>query len=115
MMLFIRRVLWVLFALMLVAFSVVNRKAIFVALPFTDIAIPIAPYLLFFAGLFTGLLISGVVLSWARLKGFVARRQAEREAVHLRTRLKVQDEETSEQKAAGAYEKVTAAAQADQS
>ncbi|WP_374762983.1 hypothetical protein [Yunchengibacter salinarum] len=77
-----RRLGWLVLGVALVAFSVVNREAVPLAIPFVgSLAVPL--FLIFYAGIFFGLLVAGLITGWLRLKGFTRRRQAERRARHL--------------------------------
>ncbi|WND03329.1 hypothetical protein QGN29_02960 [Temperatibacter marinus] len=107
---FLYRLFWVLFAALLVTVSLFNRDSVFIAVPFTDLSIESAVYIVFFSGIFTGVLLTGMALSWTRLKSFTTRRKAEREADLLKTRLKVQEEEETVQSAEKSYKAVSEAA-----
>ena len=79
----LRRLLTLLTALILVVFSVMNRHDIaFVWAP-DQTAITIPLYLVFFAGIFFGLLAAAFATSWLRLKAFTRARAAERRATTL--------------------------------
>jgi uncharacterized integral membrane protein len=79
----IRRSLWILLGISLIIFAVNNRQG--VELSFAPLwgSIPVPAWLILFAGIFIGLLVSATVTSWLRLEGFARRRKAERRADYL--------------------------------
>ncbi|WP_308911172.1 LapA family protein [Pseudokordiimonas caeni] len=79
----LRRLFWGILAVLLVFFAVNNRAPVTIAFepfPFT-VTMPL--WLVLFVGIFVGLAVAGMVTSWLRLKGFTARRKAERRAKSL--------------------------------
>lgn len=89
----IRRFLWAAVALVILYFSITNRHLVPVyLLPGYD-SLPLPLYLIFFFGVFTGLITASLVTGWLRLKGFTARRKAERTAIEKTTEIEsLQDE-----------------------
>lgn len=69
---------WVLVAIVLVWLAVSNRQPVFVNFMVLKTSIETQLYVVFFAGIFVGLIAAGIVTGWLRLKGFTARRKAER-------------------------------------
>lgn len=99
----IRRVLWAIFALALIAFAVENRQLVVLSLgPFGQLTnIPI--FLLLFLGIFIGLLTAGAVTGWFRLKGFTQRRQAERRVQSLEEQMSAMAEDAHQHRADQAH------------
>lgn len=79
----IRFILWGLMGLFLIWFAISNRTPVMLGLSWTTLFVEATVYSVFFAGILFGLVIAGTVTGWLRLKGFAARRQAERRAKAL--------------------------------
>lgn len=106
----IKRLVWLLLAVALVVFSVENRHGVALNLPYTLYSFEVPLFALFFLGLFSGLALATVALGWSRLKTFVAKRQAEREAGHLKARLKIQEDSAAKDQSVQSYQAVSDAA-----
>ncbi len=76
----LRRLLTFLLALILIAFSVMNRHHISLIWGPDGQDISIRLFFIFFAGIFFGLLAAVYATSWLRLKAFTRARAAERKA-----------------------------------
>lgn len=106
----LKRLWWVFLAFLLIVFSVENRQTVVLNIPYANTMVDIPLYFLFFLGLFVGVLLATAAVSWSRLKSFVNRRRAEREAVHLKTRLKLQQEQETTDQASERFKAVAEAA-----
>jgi len=73
----VRLILWIVFSIFVIAFAVLNRQIVDVwLLPTTSTSLPL--FIIFFAGIFVGLIAAALVTGWLRLKSYTARRHAER-------------------------------------
>ena len=81
---FLRIVFWILVTVFLVWVSVSNRQPVFINFMVLNTSIETKVFVVYFLGIFTGLLMAGAVTGWLRLKSFVARRKAERQSEALR-------------------------------
>lgn len=73
----VRLTLWILFSVFIIALAVLNRHTVDVwLLPGSTLPLPL--FLVFFAGIFVGLIAAALVTGWLRLKSFTSKRQAER-------------------------------------
>jgi uncharacterized membrane protein YciS (DUF1049 family) len=100
----LRGIFWFLIAISLIFFSVNNRHDAGLKLDplFADVA-PIPVYIILFAGIFIGILITGMSLSWLRLKGFTRRRKVERTASQLEEQVTTLSEDLHKNKAEQAH------------
>lgn len=79
----IRRILWVLLGVVLIFFAVKNRHAVEISFdPFLG-PFHVKLWIVLFAGIFIGLMVSAAVTGWLRLESFAKRRKAERRADYL--------------------------------
>lgn len=100
---FLKRVLWVLFAVLLIFFAVNNRQDIVISLePFGYLA-PMPAFWLLFAGIFIGLAAAASVTGWLRLQGFAKRRKAERRASYLEEQVSALAEDAHQHRADKAH------------
>ena len=81
---FLRILFWILVTVFLVWVSVSNRQPVFINFMVLNTSVETKVFVVYFLGIFTGLLMAGAVTGWLRLKGFVARRKAERQSEALR-------------------------------
>ena len=100
----LRRIITFIIAILLIAFSVMNRHdvAFFWSPSAADYPIPL--YFIFFAGIFFGLLAAAYATSWLRLKAFARARKAERQAAELERERDSLHEEVTKLKADERYE-----------
>lgn len=79
----IRRILWVLLGVALIFFAVKNRHTVEISFdPFLG-SFHVKLWIVLFAGIFIGLMVSAAVTGWLRLESFAKRRKAERRADYL--------------------------------
>jgi len=79
----LRRLFWGILAVLIVFFAVNNRAPVTLYFEPFPVTVAMAPWLILFVGIFIGLAVAGAVSSWLRLKGFTARRKAEKRAKAL--------------------------------
>lgn len=77
------RVLTFFVALLLIIFSVMNRNDIEIVWSPVHASILMPAYLIFFIGIFIGLLAAAYATNWVRLKAFARARRAERHIAEL--------------------------------
>lgn len=101
---FFRRLAWFAFAVLIVVFSIFNRGGVDLSLgPIGSIAgFPV--YLVFFLGIFVGLVTAATVSGWLRLQGFAERRKAERRSRYLEGQVSALSEDAHKQRARRAHE-----------
>lgn len=86
-------------ALVLIALAVSNRSHILITLPLTELALSLPVYAIFFAGMIFGIILTGLVLAPPRLRGYAARRRAEKRASQAEGRLARQPRGMAEKRA----------------
>lgn len=96
---FLRRLITFIIALVIIVFSVLNRHDIAFFWSPDQTAINLPLYLIFFAGIFFGLLAAAYATSWLRLKAFARARTAERRVSSLENEIAALNQEVTEQKA----------------
>lgn len=98
-----RRLLWLVFALILILFAINNRQPIVLSIaPFGFL--PAMPaYLLMFFGIFIGVIAAAGVTGWLRLQGFAKRRKAERRTDYLEGQVSALAEDAHQHRAAKAH------------
>ncbi len=109
----IRSLFWGLTALIVIVFSVTNRKPFLVDLWPFEINLAIMPYHLLFLGIFIGFVITGSVMSWLRLQEFTRRRKAERRAHDRTQQMQAMAEDTEAREHAAATAIVASATKDD--
>lgn len=77
--------IWLLVAAVLIWLAISNRQPVFVNFMILRTSLETQLYVVFFAGILTGLLVAGSVTGWLRLKSFTARRKAERTVKAMET------------------------------
>lgn len=110
--LMIRRLFWLLLAAVLVIFSINNRMWLPLTFEPFGVSFELPVYGILFLGIFIGLLVAAGVTGWLRLKGFAARRQAERRAGYLEDQVSALAEDAHKTHAEEAHSKVRAATEA---
>lgn len=96
---FLHRLLSFLVAIIIIAFSVMNRHDITLLWAPGEPAIVLPLYIIFFAGIFFGLIAAAYATSWLRLKAFTRARAAERKAGGLESERTALHEEVTALKA----------------
>ena len=100
----LRGIFWFLIAISLIFFSVNNRHDAGLKLdPFFTEVPPIPVYIILFIGIFVGIVVTGMSLSWLRLKGFTKHRKVERVASHLEEQVTTLSEDLHKNKAEQAH------------
>ncbi len=100
----LRRLWWFVFAVLIVTFSIFNRTGVALSLgPLGSIdGFPV--YLIFFLGVFVGLITAAAVTGWLRLQGFAKRRKAERRSRYLEGQVSALSENAHKQHARQAHD-----------
>lgn len=107
-----RRLLWLVFALILILFAINNRQPIVLSVEPLGFMPPMPAYLLLFLGIFIGVVAAAGVTGWLRLQGFAKRRKAERRTDYLEGQVSALAEDAHQHRAAKAH---TAASDANDS
>lgn len=104
---FLRRLSWFVFAVLLIFFAVNNRQGVVLSLEPFGFLPPVPVFLIFFAGIFVGLIAAAGVTGWLRLEGFTKRRKAERRASYLEEQVSALSEDAHKQRAHEAHKAAT--------
>ena len=103
-----RRVFWLLLAVAIVYFSVLNRHPITLNLEPLLVKDDLPAFWLLFAGIFIGLGVAVWAGSVLRLQGFARRRKAERRASYLEEQVSSLSEEAHKTRAKEGHERLSA-------
>lgn len=103
----IRRLIWLLIGLALIVFAVSNRHITEISFSPVPYGVKVPVWAVLFTGIFIGLLIASFVTGWLRLKGFTARRKAERRAEEMGAQMSAMAEDSHKIKAAHAHEQAS--------
>jgi len=98
-----RRLLWLVFALILILFAINNRQPIVLSVEPLGFMPPMPAYLLLFLGIFIGVVAAAGVTGWLRLQGFAKRRKAERRTDYLEGQVSALAEDAHQHRAAKAH------------
>lgn len=98
-----RRLLWLVFALVLILFAINNRQPITLSVEPLGFLPAMPAYLLLFFGIFIGVIAAAGVTGWLRLQGFAKRRKAERRTDYLEGQVSALAEDAHQHRATKAH------------
>lgn len=102
----LKRILTIIFALVIITLSVFNRQAVDLVWSMNGDALTVPLYLVLFLGIFVGLITVVLTTSWKRLKSFTSKRQADRRVEALEQQVANLSEELGQLKTKAAQDNI---------
>lgn len=102
----LKRILTILFALVIITLSVFNRQTVELVWSMGGDSLSVPLYLVLFLGIFVGLVTVVLTTSWKRLKNFASKRQADRRVVALEQQVANLNEELGQLKGQAAHDQM---------
>jgi len=102
----LKRILTIIFALVIITLSVFNRQAVGLVWSMSGDSITVPLYLVLFLGIFVGLITVVLTTSWKRLKNFTSKRQADRRVEALEQQVADLSEELGQHRGQAAQDNI---------